>query len=62
MVKITKFIGVGNLQRVGAVTVNLSLYIFDSLKQNKLIADNQAYFTYEEFQTLKNPKKMLHVS
>jgi uncharacterized protein YjhX (UPF0386 family) len=40
MVKITKFIGVGNLQRVGAVTVNLSLYIFDSLKQNKLIADN----------------------
>lgn len=32
MVKVTKFTGIGNLQRVGAITVSLSLYIFDSLK------------------------------
>ncbi|CAD8099788.1 unnamed protein product [Paramecium sonneborni] len=62
MVKVTKFIGIGNLQRVGAITVSLSLYIFDSLKQNKLISENSGYYTYEEFQSLKAPKKMLHVS
>lgn len=49
MVKITKFTGIGNLQRVGVVTHNLAQYIYDSLKQNNLLSENASYLTYGEF-------------
>lgn len=54
--------GNGNLQRIGVLTKNLPLYINEALVKNNLLSEDANYVTFEQFQEMKAPNKMMHVS